>query len=1077
MSNEYQLKNLNDPINYQVSLREDNEEISEIPLRYMTKERKIKEQDAFGSYRFYSNNLKKRTNPTEEYYKKLEEELLQKKKLLSEYQMNGGHLTDSQLKSLAKSENFRNSKKNYGSAFNILEVKDINDEEEAKYSHNLSANENIIRVIDAQVDLLKKKSNDQFKQLTKSNENSNSLYKTQKIRNLMDNNDSNIENGLNEPKVDAQFLAANDNRVQTLKHVYTQQKPEYIPLEELEKLRLEHRKELLDIEDDYFGRKNMTQEELNKMKEEKEKLLKRRQLNNKIKRPGYNNDNPLDENDNEYIKKYNNYLINKYNNYDKLGYEEEWNYTKVKSQNANGVVDRTDGLPGYLGQDDYKLYYYDIIEDRGELNFERPLKIHKHIGKENTIKRTFRNEPGYENTKGKLYRTASAPDFNSLTNQNINNNINHNNLNIINESKNRDILNNVNEINTNKSINMQQNNINNNSKTNTQFMKLIFSMLNKNKDGEVPKNKIISEMKLDENAINELGFKDKNDIQNKLNNFPTKKPEYMNEEEFFSFLLPKENNEDLSPNNLNSNLNEDKLFQTVYSPQSQTIPINQKTILENQNEILPGMSTSYFDFLKNPSTTARLKHINKTLKGKRSQSALDINENKYKTLNRSFNFKTNKNFRNNKLNKSYDNEKNINTENYNNRNNNLYNTIDSHFNIKNYNKKSDLNFTIPKPFEFLKEDYHGKKLLKMKEILEERKKNEDEIFKHVFHANPLNKKMFDTKGDLRNVIEREKSAREFRLNKKRQEIISNMKPFSFYDADFKSFVDRKNQECLPPEFIPFKANPIKYKSQANMYEGLINNSKEARQERIHQRALQTYKAASLPKRMEMHEKQRKLQEQEQLIIEDHKNQMDKKRRMFKANKAPKFQLLHEKFINILEKKKKSAHPTVPKPFHFNEPRKKADLCQFLDFENDPNSKNPQKIKNIDVIRKRMQRKPKIEPPSTKSLKLLMDTRRKELENRKFREESMKLEDEKRRERQKRLNKRVRSSSVMQTNKKQLEENRRIKKQEFIRNMNENKNNYKNKLELMYRNADNRPLLMETQVRKKSVENMKQDDIS
>ena len=111
MSNEYQLKNLNDPINYQVSLREDNEEISEIPLRYMTKERKIKEQDAFGSYRFYSNNLKKRTNPTEEYYKKLEEELLQKKKLLSEYQMNGGHLTDSQLKSLAKSENFRNSKK------------------------------------------------------------------------------------------------------------------------------------------------------------------------------------------------------------------------------------------------------------------------------------------------------------------------------------------------------------------------------------------------------------------------------------------------------------------------------------------------------------------------------------------------------------------------------------------------------------------------------------------------------------------------------------------------------------------------------------------------------------------------------------------------------------------------------------------------------------------------------------------------------------------------------------------------------------------------------------------------------
>ena len=88
---------------------------------------------------------------------------------------------------------------------------------------------------------------------------------------------------------------------------------------------------------------------------------------------------------------------------DKIGYEEEWNTTKVKSLNANGIVDRNDGLPGYLDQDDYKLYYYDINEEGGELNFERPLKTHKHIGRENTLKRTFRNEPGYEKTKGKFF--------------------------------------------------------------------------------------------------------------------------------------------------------------------------------------------------------------------------------------------------------------------------------------------------------------------------------------------------------------------------------------------------------------------------------------------------------------------------------------------------------------------------------------------------------------------------------------------------------------------------------------------------------------------------------------------------
>ena len=50
-----------------------------------------------------------------------------------------------------------------------------------------------------------------------------------------------------------------------------------------------------------------------------------------------------------------------------------------------------------------------------------------------------------------------------------------------------------------------------------------------------------------------------------------------------------------------------------------------------------------------------------------------------------------------------------------------------------------------------------------------------------------------------------------------------MRPFSFYDVDFKSFYERKNKECLPPKFLPFKANPIHYKSQVNnIYEGNTN---------------------------------------------------------------------------------------------------------------------------------------------------------------------------------------------------------------------------------------------------------------
>ena len=51
----------------------------------------------------------------------------------------------------------------------------------------------------------------------------------------------------------------------------------------------------------------------------------------------------------------------------------------------------------------------------------------------------------------------------------------------------------------------------------------------------------------------------------------------------------------------------------------------------------------------------------------------------------------------------------------------------------------------------------------IKEILEERQKFEDSVFKHQFRANPLNRKMF--KGSLDNIIEREKKERETRTKK------------------------------------------------------------------------------------------------------------------------------------------------------------------------------------------------------------------------------------------------------------------------------------------------------------------------
>ena len=1054
LSNEFRLKELNDPINYQVSLRDSVPEISEVPTRFTYKERKIKERDSFGGYRYYSDTLKKRKNPTEEYRKKLEEELIKKKKMLSEYEANGGQLSQEQLNSLKKENlkaknSFPNTlhQYNYYSSSYFNDINSLNDlnlnTKNVEYFKDLSANENLLKVLDSQVDLLKRKGNEQFKKISLSDDYDH-LLKTKKYQRLLQNQ----ENGLEEPGVYSQFLAANDNRVQTLKHVITQDKPEYIPLEDLNKIKEEHQKELLDIEDEYYGRKKISEEELMRLKEEKKKLKRLKELDNMIKRPGYNNDKPLEEKDIDFINKYNNYLINKQGNIYKIGYEEEWNTTKVKSQNANGVIDRKDGLPGYLDQDDYKLYYYDINEEGGELNFERPLKTHKHLGRENTLKRTFRNEPGYEKTKGKFYTSGSMPDLinvnNNINNININNSFNgeNNKLKIINEKN-------------DNNKNYEEEELNQKFvEKNEQFIKLIFKMLSKNEKGEVPKNKIITDMKLDDNSIKELGFKNKEDFEKKLNKYPSKNKDFMTEDEFHNFLIQKK--EQLKPKDKNLNENE--------------IPnLNINNINKKEEEVLPGMSTSYFDFLKNPSTTARLDHINKTLDAKNiNYKKININKNNNKSnINRNFS-----NFRSNKLNKSYDTEKNNYIENS---NYNQYNSvINSHFNRNNYQKKSDLNFTIPKPFEFLKEDYHGKKLLKMREILEERKKNEEDVFHHTFHANPLNKKMFDTNGDLRNVIEREKAAREKRITKKKKEIKAHMRPFSFYEKDFKSFYERKNKECIPPKFLPFKANPIQYKSQVNMYEGNTDYAKKKREERIHQRALSTFNAASLPPRMEMHEKQKKLQEEEKKMVEQRKQQEEKNKK-FKYKRTPDFKELQEKFDRILESKKKAHKPTKPKPFTFHEPKKKVELCQYLDLENNPKSKNPKKENKIEEARKKMQKKPDIEPPSTKSLKLLMDKRRKDLEERKKKEERIKREDEARIEKQKRLNERVRSSSVIRGNKKELELKREKNMKDFSEKLKEDKIKYNNKLKLIKQNVENRPLMMEVVVNKKDVFDMKQDE--
>ena len=292
-----------------------------------------------------------------------------------------------------------------------------------------------------------------------------------------------------------------------------------------------------------------------------------------------------------------------------------------------------------------------------------------------------------------------------------------------------------------------------------------------------------------------------------------------------------------------------------------------------------------------------------------------------------------------------------------------------------------------------------------------------------------------------------------------------MKPFDFYDEDERKYKERINQECIPPQFPQFKANPIRYKSQVNMYDGIIGDSREKREERIQKRALETLNNAKLPPRMEMHEKQKKLQEQEKKIYEAKKEEEEKKMRKFKSNEVPDFVKEQEEFLSKLDRMKKSRKPTEPKPFKFENPKKKANIYNFLDNENNPYVKNPltkkEKKEKEEKRRLMIQKKPEIEPATTKALSLLMETRRKELEKKKKEEEKIKKEDIERIKRQNRLNERVRNSKAIVDNSKALKEKREEKEKAIQDRLNEDKNQYKNNLAIIKQRVANRPLLLES----------------
>ena len=581
------------------------------------------------------------------------------------------------------------------------------------------------------------------------------------------------------------------------------------------------------------------------------------------------------------------------------------------------------------------------------------------------------------------------------------------------------------------------NNMDKNAKSNVgsfiAFAKLVFSLIDKDQNGFITKEYLLENVSLDDRILQDLGFKDQNEFKELLLN--SNKGDKITENDFVNILLSKAGILDDYPmmtmNNISASTNEFR------GNSDDIVKISDD---EDSDFDLPGLRTHVYDFLELPDNYQKLEALkkleeenlydsikpNKKLSKKKKNIILDLSKNR-------------------KIAISY----------------HEYLTF-----LRRYHHKDQINFTIPEPFEFLKKNYQKKKIQKIKEILEDRVKDENYFVYYQFHANELKKGIWGNQ--MQNIIEYEKEQRQQRTEKLKEKIIAEMKPFSFYEKDERKYKEKIKQEPIPPTFPPFRANAIKWLSQVLIYEDMLKQEEEERNIRIKERMEKTAKASKLPPRMDMYEKERKEREEQKKIELKKLEYEENEKRKFKAKKVPEFSKLQEEFEDKLkrmkEERKKERKALKPIPFTFHEPKKKvAELCQYLDQENDPYVKNPKrqgKDEEIKEIIKRMQRKPKIEPKSTHSLDLLMELRRKELEDKENQQKLKELEDNIRAEQQSRLRERVLNSKAIVDHTNQLNEIKQKRMEEFREELQRQEESYKAELARRLERVYNRPLLVE-----------------
>ena len=357
LSTKFIKSDLGDPINYKTYIHnvDNSENVPDIPNRYKNKERTLKERSSINSFRIYENNLKKRTNPSDIYEKEIQNRIEEERQ--NQLEM---------------------SRKPYIQPSWVIS------------NPNNSHNDNLLNVLESQVNLLKEE--------TEANLKLNSSHISNGAK---PNQDFNSFSNLNEPHIDTHFFNSDNGVIQAFKHVKTQNKPEYMSIEQISQMREANAKKLIELEKEYKIAKD--REKLAKFREEQEKMNKKYNYKpevleeikeilkrenelfhfdkkNKKKRPKSVNSisigdkkviKNINKSQEKYVKQFAKYKVKK--KMDILENEKEkinnkpWNYTKIESKNTLGVVDRNDNLPGYLGKVDLSLYYYDITDEKNKI--------------------------------------------------------------------------------------------------------------------------------------------------------------------------------------------------------------------------------------------------------------------------------------------------------------------------------------------------------------------------------------------------------------------------------------------------------------------------------------------------------------------------------------------------------------------------------------------------------------------------------------------------------------------------------------------------------------------------------------